>query len=44
MKVESIRPGTREALQRVRYFASHVFLPVLIGSLLVASVSGQTPR
>ena len=44
MKVELIRPSRRDALQRVRYFASHVFLPVLIGSLLVAFASGQTLR
>ena len=42
MKVESIRPGTRDALQRIRYFASHLFLPLLIGSLLVADASAQT--
>ena len=42
MKVELIRPSRREVLQRARYFASHAFLPVLIGSLLVAFASGQT--
>lgn len=42
MKVELIRPSKREVLQCARYFASHAFLPVLIGSLLVAFASGQT--
>ena len=42
MKVKLIRPSRREALQSARYFASHVFLPVLIGLLLVAFASGQT--
>ena len=42
MKTKSIRRSTRDALQRVRYFASHLFLPLLIGSLLVAYASAQT--
>ncbi len=42
MKVESIRPSGRDALQRVLYFASHLFLALLIGSLLVVYASAQT--
>ena len=42
MKAELIRPSTRDALKRVRYFASYLFLPLLIGSLLVAAASAQT--
>ena len=42
MKAESIRPGRRDAQQRGRYFASHLFLLLVIGSLLVASASAQT--
>ncbi len=42
MKVESIRPGRRDAQQRGRYFAIHLFLLLVIGSLLVASASAQT--
>ena len=42
MKAESISPGRRDAQQRGRYFASHLFLLLVIGSLLVASASAQT--
>ncbi len=42
MNAESIRPSGRNALQRLRYFASHLFLPLLVGSLLAVYAGAQT--